>query len=218
MNIHQEFAVNTIDTKLEKFSSELYMEGLILLNPKLLSLNDIDFSNPTIITNQLVLSSGERIDLLVKYEDFIGVVELKKLKIDDKVLEQLQRYLLKYDEILKNKKVLDTFYKAEKVEPNGLFAILTGNSIKPETLVKIEKHNNENGIKIFVVIIKKYSTKNDQFFITSNCINYDEGLLKNRNNKIKGKDFTKYEYEGQKFGKGRLVLAVITDYIYIIAT
>lgn len=76
MNLHQELSVNTIPTKEEAFSSELYLEGLLLLNPKLLSLNDGAFSSPKIIDNQFNCNTG-KIDLLLRFEDFVAVVELK---------------------------------------------------------------------------------------------------------------------------------------------
>jgi hypothetical protein len=212
MNIHQELSVNTLGTTFEKFSAEFYLEGLVLLNQKLLSVNNGELSTPTIITNQHILSNRTRVDLLLKYENLVGVVELKNIELTNESFKQINKYLSFKEEILQSKEVLYVFDENEKSTPEGIFGVLCGNSIDEATLIKIQEHNKKHdSIKIFVVLIKKYRTDNDQFFITSNCINFKEDLLKSK--KSNAKDFTKYSYENQVYGKGRLVLAVINDYV-----
>lgn len=205
MNIHQELSVNTLDSKEVRFPSELYLEGLILMNTKLLTING--YGTPEKITNQLTLCNKKRIDLILLYDNYIGVIELKNIEINASAFNQLESYLKEKENILKHEKITSFFGKDMDV-PKKIVGILSGNSITEDALKKIKGHNeNSKNIKIVVILIKKYETNNDQLFITSTCINANEMGGSN------SKDYTTYEYNGEKYGKGRLVLSVISDYI-----
>lgn len=199
-SFHQSLNLNGFTTKDEPFPSELYLQGLILQNPNLLSFEK--GAEPSILDNELTIGKGanNRIDIVINDDDNIGVVELKKGEINKKALKQLRDYLSKRDSIIKTLIGRDSIDK-ENSDSKNLYGVLVGSQIQPDVIQQIKKNNEDNSKpKIYVIILKRYVTEKEQVFITSNAV-ITPSTNKN--------DYSRYEFNGNVYGKGRLVLAVI---------
>lgn len=204
---HQALKINTFDTEHVSFPSELYMEGVILQNPGLVAFDS--GSEPDILASQLSFNNNNKsrkLDLIIKVDDNIGIVELKKGSIDAIAYTQINEYLA-LTESINEKLVSEEIIDEESLISNKHFGLLVGTGIEGSVLREILNKNEEpNSIKIYIIILQQHQTKNDQLFLTSNV------LVKPKINNLQ-LDFTKYSFNGKHYGKGRLVLAVIEDYI-----
>lgn len=200
---HQELNVNSFKTERRDFTSELYLQGLILMNPHLLSLNNDTHSDPVIFDNEAYIKSDEksgRIDLLANYDNNLGVIELKNVEINKKAVTQLQNYISSIVDKIKLEKI-------NEIEFEDYFGVLVGPAISSDTLKLIEENNSDNSKnKIYVIIIERFvAFENRNSFILSRTINYVGSTSK--------RDYTKYTFAGKNYGKGRFVLAVIKEYV-----
>jgi hypothetical protein len=149
--------------------------------------------------------------LLVESDEEIGIIELKNKQIDDQAFMQLKGYL---DYVIDNPNIFN--YKIERVEnreSNSFYGLLIGTSINEQTIYNILVHNNNinNLYKIYVILLTRHQTDNDNLFIVSTPII-------SRNNNLNSsmsvyRDYSKYSFNGQIYGKSRLVLAVLKHYI-----
>lgn len=206
---HQNLSVNTFETEYISFPSELYMEGIIIQNSKLIAFDVNDA--PEILCSQLSFNEKEknskRIDLVIKNDDKIGIVELKKGNIDLSALSQISNYLSHSQTI--NKKLIDKeIIDKNSIKPENYFGLIVGTGIDEETLKSILNRAGELP-KIYVIIIQRHKIENAQLFLTSNILIKPKS---NTQNNVK-LDFTKYSFMGKNYGKGRLVLAVMEDFI-----
>ena len=84
------------------------MEAYLLENEDILSLESEDFEEVSIVDSEVHISDGGetpdgRIDILAKYgQDYVAVVELKMGMLTQNHLTQLEGYLSRREEILKN--------------------------------------------------------------------------------------------------------------------
>lgn len=204
---HQTLRINTFETKLIAFPSELYMEGLIIQNSKLIAFQD--GNAPEILSSQFSFRANNlsRIDMIIKNDEHIGILELKKGNINQDALNQVKNYLNNVETII-SKLVEEDLIDNDSFTPQNSFGLLVGTGIEDDVLKNILNENAET-IKIYVIIIQQHKTENDQLFMTSNV------LVKPKINPANANplDFTKYLYKDKEYGKGRLVLAVIEDYI-----
>ena len=94
MNIFRQISAKGITLSDYPFLRELNMESYLVENEDILKLDDNAFSNVAVIDAEVVLPSGQRIDILAEYgNDWYGVIELKKGEINQSTLTQLQSYL-----------------------------------------------------------------------------------------------------------------------------
>ena len=82
---------------------------------------------------------------------------------------------------------------------------MIGATINPDLMLKIRKgYYFENEIPIAALTINRYKGQDGNVYVVTDTYFIES---------VKNKDYTKYVFNGQKFGKNRLVLEVIKKYI-----
>lgn len=199
------------------------MQAYLMEHESILALSEADpYSDPTVIDEEVHVernsskSGSGRIDLLVKYTDtHIAVVELKKTRLEVEHLNQLCDYL----ELASNRnKILKLIADTNKEDKNNetnvktldnieFTGILVGPSIDSELANSIAsgniKHKNRDFLfQIAAITLERFISGGD-VYVTS-----DIYFKQNP-----GKDFSKYKFGGKIYGKGKLVLAVLKEFI-----
>jgi hypothetical protein len=208
MYIHKHLSANNISIEEFPFARELSMEAYLLENESVLSLESAGFDDVTIVESEASLLQGGkvkngRIDILAKYgQEYIAVVELKMGKLVDKHLQQLEKYLANKDQILKKFK---NIWDNEVSGSPKWIGVMVGEKIDPDLMSKIRKgYYFKNEIPIAALTINRYRGNDGNVYVVSDTYFID---------KVKNKDYTKYNFKGDIYGKGRLVLAVLKDYV-----
>jgi hypothetical protein len=194
------------------FKRELSMESYLVENEGVLGLdNDIFASNNVeIIEEELTLKQGRsskdtdgRIDILATYSgEYIAVIELKLGQLESIHLEQLEDYLKQKQQILDQ--YPDIINQETSAVPKWI-GVLVGSSINPELANKITQgYTTSDGIQIAALTIQRFRSSRGNIYVTTDT------FFKNTSN---SKDITKYKFNGETFGKGRLVLAVMKHHI-----
>ena len=210
MNIVKHLSVNGEDLINFDFSRELFMESYLIENPNVLALDADDFSSVEILDWEFSIEGGRtdkntdgRIDILANYgEDYTAIIELKKGILNDMALTQLKSYLGKKEKLIN----ADASWK-DKIKDKWI-GVLVGKDIEPELVKKIKsgeasKDNNNEGkdiIPIYALTLQRFKDRNENMYVSSNAYRYDT-------------KHTQYSYKNTTYGKGRLVLAVIKDYV-----
>ena len=191
-NIHQNFSVNTFETKRIEFTSQPCLQSVLIQNEFLLSLQEN--STPIILTHKQEIPKKMYSDLIAKYDELLALIKVKTKKIDLEAFQQLKEHLQNPEiEMLKREN-----------RAMEHFGILVGPSIEEEALYLMSLNNKvSNTAKIYVILINQFKTNHNQSFTLSNVIlgpkpeNY----------------FTNYIFKGSLYGKSKLVHAVVEDYI-----
>jgi len=208
MKVFRHFTANDEYIERLPFKRELSMEAYLIENETILELDDT-YNDVEIITEELALkharpsnSTDGRIDLLVSYaNEHICIVELKIGMLDEGHLAQLQEYLGGKDQILKGP-ILNE-YPTLKADPKWI-GVLVGSSISPKLAEKISGGEvTKDGVPIAALTIQRFRSKRGDVFITTDTY---------FKNKTASKDQSKYKFNKETFGKGRLVLAVIKKF------
>lgn len=214
MFVHKHVSANSISLQDFPFKMELAMQAYLLENPEVLNLDSKDDNSIEIIQNEVQIEN-QRIDLIAKYgTDYLAIIELKKDEIKKQDLEQLEKYLEKrkqvFDKITSNDNENYEFSDYDKIKWYG---ILIGSSIEKDLMTQIvyegytytiENKDDNIGIPIIAMTINRFKSEEGNVFIIT-----DKFLPE----KISNKDTTQYEFNGEIYGKGKLVLAVIKDYV-----
>lgn len=209
MKIFKHLTANNIHLTRMPFQRELAMEAYLIENESVLVLDGQTFENVEIIEAELSLKEGRgtkntdgRIDLLVTYsEEYIGVVELKLGQLNQNHLQQLEDYLNQKDQII-------TRY-SDKLGPEIIKApkwigVLVGLSIESELEKKIvQGYMTKQNIPIAALTIQRFRGDDGQIYVVTDTYF----------NLTNAKDTNQYTFEGEKYGKARLVLAVISDFV-----
>lgn len=155
------------------------------------------------MTGRFDKNTDGRIDILAKYgQEYIAVVELKLGELTENHLVQLESYLKERQQILsKFPEIWDTTVSNQ---PKWV-GVMIGATINPDLMLKIRKgYYFENDIPIAALTINRYKGKDGNVYVVTDTYFIES---------VKNRDYTKYYFNGQKFGKNRLVLAVIKDYV-----
>ena len=213
MYIRKHLSVNDVLLEEFNFRKELAMESYILDNPKVLELDSDGFKDITWVREEIALRNGRidkntdgRIDLLAKYGDtHLAIVELKRGELEDTHLEQLEAYLEHTDQLMTK---LPTVAEAWGVDsdPPKWFGVLVGAGIAPDLMVKLRKGYYVHGMPIGAVVIRRFKEKGNTGAVFVVTDSYFPRV-------VKGNDLTKYLFRSERYGKGRLVLAVLLDYV-----
>lgn len=210
MRVLRHFTAN--DEKLEQFPfrRELSMESYLVENEGILALDD-PYIDVNVIAEELTLRQGRsskdtdgRIDLLVTYaQEFIGIVELKLGQLKEIHLEQLEDYLES------KQRILDEFPDIipSDIAPSPKWiGLIVGNSIDEDLARKITNGytTSHDGIPIAALTIQRFRSEKGNVYVVT------ESYFKNSNS---NRDISKYIFESQRYGKGRLVLAVLKSFI-----
>jgi hypothetical protein len=210
MKLYTHFSANNVLLKEMPFKRELAMEAYLIENESILKLNEDDLGQVQIISDELTInkarnekSTDGRIDLLTLYNNYgFGIIELKNGTLTKEHLEQLRDYFNGKEQII------DKFpgaFDGNKDDPKWI-GILVGTKIDDDLLklIKDEKEYIQGNIPIAAIVIKRYRDEdNGQVFITSDVYFSQK----------KTKDYTKYKFNNNDYGKNRLVLAVVKEYI-----
>ena len=209
MQIFRHFTANDVQLLPFPFKRELSMEAYLIENEGVLGLDNDTFSNVEIIEAELHLTNGRasnathgRIDILATYSsEYIAIVELKLGQLVDIHLKQLEDYLLQTDQVLESyPDILD-----KSVGPPRWIGVLVGTSIESTLAEKlINGYQTASGVQIAALTIQRYRSEEGNVYVTTDT--YFNGAVSLR-------DTRKYQFEGVKLGKGRLVLEVIKYYI-----
>ncbi len=210
MQIFKHLTANNIKLDQMPFQRELSMEAYLIENEGVLTLDNELFNSVEIIEAELTLKQGRksqdtdgRIDILVKYsEEYIGIIELKLGKLEQVHLEQLEDYLSERDRLLSEYPDLISPELSEKPKWIG---VLVGSSIDPEMERKIsDGYLTHDDIPIAALTMQRYRGNDGQIYVVTDTY---------FNNKASTKDYTKYQFDGKTYGKGRLVLAVMKKFV-----
>lgn len=222
MRLYRHITANHRKLEPYPFKRELVMQAYLMEHESILSLSESDpYSDPSVIDEEINVgrnsskSGAGRIDLLVKYtETHVAVLELKKIKLETEHLNQLCEYL----EIDSNRQkiielIADTngdldFKSQAKVEDKIEFmGILVGPSINSELAHEIASGHIKFREKDFpypmaAITLERFISGGD-VYVTSDVYFKQNSL----------KDFSKYRFNGKVYGKGKLVLAVMKEFI-----
>jgi hypothetical protein len=183
------------------------MEAYLVENSEVLALDEDELSDVAILDAELPLAAGRRskqsdgrIDLLAGYGDAtVGVIELKLGQLNDVHLKQLADYLETLD------REPSQLAKYVETDEPKLIGVLVGSSISMELRSKIEQGLLVgSGIPIAALTLRRYQGSDNNVYVVTDT--YFHNMSRNF-------DRTKYELDGELFGKGRLVLATIRMYV-----
>jgi len=209
MKLFTHFAANNIKLKEMPFVRELSMEAYLIENEDVLSLDEENLSDVEIIDSELSIKQGRkskdsdgRIDLLALYnQETLGIIELKLGELNQSHLEQLEDYFKSKSEILE---VHQDFKDNKDLKWIG---VLVGDNITNELEKKIsDGYLIEDSIPVAALTIKRFRGNDNNIYVVTNT------YFKNLSRKF---DRTQYLFNGKKYGKGRLVLAVIKHHVSI---
>ena len=204
------FTANEEQLESFPFKRELSMESYLIENEGVLALDGDGYSDVTVVQEELTLKQGRsskdtdgRIDILVTYSnEYIGVIELKLGELKEVHLTQLEDYLVQKHQILEQyPEILDPSISPE---PKWV-GVLVGDSICPELANKLKSGYLARGeVPIAALTINRFKGSNGGVYVTTDI---------HFNDKLTGRDRTRYTFNGASYGKGRLVLAVVKKYV-----
>lgn len=209
MRLYRHITANDVQLEAFPFKRELSMEAYLIDNEGVLALDDDIFTNVEIIDAELQLKQGQnskdtdgRIDILATYsQEYIAIVELKIGHLKEIHLTQLKDYLLERDQILKN---FPNILSYESVPNPKWIGVLVGATIDSALAEKLSRgYQTEQGISIAALTIQRFRGSDGSILVAT------DSYFKLPSNK----DNTKYHFDGNVYGKGRLVLAVVKRYV-----
>jgi len=201
------------DERLEPFpfKRELSMESYLIEHQGVLALDNSNFAEVQIIQEELTLKQGRkskdtdgRIDILITYEpEYIGIVELKLGEINQLHLTQLEDYLHKKEQILKE---FPDIISQDVADSPKWIGLLVGDSIESSLATKLENgYMTDEGVLIAGLTVRRFRGKSGGVFIATDTYFKDTST--------NSRDTTKYVFNGNEYNKGRLVLAVMQEYV-----
>jgi len=210
--ILRHFTANDEQLEPFNFKRELSMESYLVENEGVLGLDNDAFASDSveIIEEELTLKQGRsskdtdgRIDILATYSgEYIAVIELKLGQLESIHLEQLEDYLRQKHQILEQ--YPDIINQEASSIPKWI-GVLVGSSISPDLASKISNgYLTPDGISIAALTIQRFRSSRGNVYVTTDT------YFKNNAN---SRDTTKYKFNGEEYGKGRLVLAVMQHHI-----
>lgn len=207
MDLHKHISTNNVSLKSFPFKRELSMEAYLIENPTVLSMESEGFKDVEILDCELPLLSGGvyenkdgRIDILAKYgAEYLAIIELKIGELTEEHLNQLLNYLKQKEQIA----LKHTWNTTVSPKPKWI-GIMVGTTINPSLMEKIRETWINSDTPIAALIINRFRGEDGSVYVIT-----DTYFTK----RLQKKDLTRYLYNGQKFGKSRLVLAVISDFV-----
>lgn len=208
MKIFKQVTANNISLKPYPFLKELAMEAYLLENEDILTLDDENFNQVSVLDAEIALKKGRRdrsgrIDILASYGgEYLSIVELKNSEINQNSLEQLQAYLDERTQILK---MGDGKYWKEEIGPKWI-GVLVGSSIDSDLQKRLSDGYLYNQIPIAGIVLNRYRGEHSNIFVVSDTyFNYTYST----------KDYSKFRFNNAIYNKSRLVNAVLKHYVDI---
>ena len=210
MRIYRHITANDVRLDPFPFKRELSMEAYLIENEEVLGLDYDAFSNVEIIDAELSLKRGRqsndtdgRIDILATYsQEYIAVVELKLGELEEIHLHQIEDYLLERDQILLQYPNILSPDSAPTPKWIGVLVGATINSILAEKLR--QGYVTCHGIPIAALTIQRFRGADGTVLVTTDTYFRCPST---------SKDTSRYLFEGQILGKGRLVLAIVKRHV-----
>lgn len=203
MQIFRQLTVNSITFKPEPFHREIHLQGFLVSNEEVLSLGEEPFVDPSVLDEEVASirasspSGRGRIDILVQYsENNFGVVEIKKIPLEKQHFNQLKEYVDNID--------LELFRQddGQSLDQANLIGILVGPAISTDLARAIEDGLDIAGVPVAALVVERFTSGLDNFVVTTPYFKLP-----------KGRDYTKYMFNGRTYGKAPLVRAVLQDHI-----
>jgi hypothetical protein len=201
MFLHKHISANNVPLEEFPFIRELAMEAYLVENETALSLQIEGFDDVKVVESEAHLRGGGegegkdgRTDILATYgAEYIAVIELKLGRLTQDHVTQISRYLGQREQILTDyPQVWDKNVGAPK-----WIGVMVGDSIDPSLAKAIREG--------LLVEISRFRGKNDgNTYVVTDTYFVD---------KVKGRDYTKYQFNGRSYNKRKLVLAVIENYV-----
>ncbi len=215
MQIYRHFTANDVRLEPFPFRRELSMEAYLIENEGVLCLDDDVFSVVEIVEAELTLKQGRksqatdgRIDILATYtQEYIAVIELKLGQLEVKHLDQIEDYLRQRDQITQQ---YPNILSKELTPKPKWIGILVGTAISSELASKLRQGHTVLGgpavlgIPVAALTVQRFRGSDGSVFVTTDTYFKPPAV---------GMDASKYKFDGQVFGKGRLVLAIVKRYV-----
>jgi hypothetical protein len=210
MYLHKHISANNVVIENFPFQREIAMEAYLIENPTVLSMETDGFNEVEILKCEVALLDGRmdrntdgRIDILAKYgQEYLAIVELKLGELTESHLAQIESYLKERKQILE--KFPDTWDTTISAQPKWI-GIMIGSTIHPDLMLKIRKgYYYDNEIPIAALTINRYKGKDGNVYVVTDTYFIE---------RVKNRDYSKYAFNGQSYGKNRLVLAVIKAFV-----
>lgn len=208
MYINKHFSANGVHIQPFPFKRELSMESYLIENETILGLNSEGFGDVAIVASEEALVGGRsntdgRIDILARYgEDCLAIVELKKGRLTQVHLDQLQDYLKERSQI--QERFPSAWDTSVSEFPNWL-GVLVGETIDPELMLKITQGYYFEGIPIAALTINRFKDAFSNVYTTTDVYFVE---------KVHGRDYTKFTLDEISYPKNRFVHAVIQKYLH----
>ena len=207
MQLYRHLTADHVTLKAMPFMREIAMEAYLIDNPDILALDEDDLSTVEIVEAEVPMLLGRRskqgdgrIDLLAIYGDStVGVIELKHGELNETHLLQLDDYFVNTDPI-RNK--CQEFLETQ--DPKFL-GVLVGTSIDSGLRASIENGRVvQANVPVAAMTLARYTGNDNNVYVVT------ETFFHNVSRRF---DKTKYEFNGRVYGKNRLVLACIKEYV-----
>ncbi len=208
MQLLKHLTANNIKLNPYPFIRELSMEAYLIENESVLLLDNDNFSEIEIIDIELTLKDGRiskntdgRIDILALYnQETYAIIELKLGELTKTHLTQLEDYLKQKNQILEYMENEEIRQKETK-----WIGVLVGSSIDSALEKQIkEGYLIHNAIPVAALTVNRYRGEDNQIYVLTET--YFKNVSRNY-------DRTKYKFKDNVYGKNRLVLAVVKDYV-----
>jgi hypothetical protein len=216
MYIHKHVTANNLKLKPYPFIREIAMEAYLVENEEVLTLAE-GFESVEIIDCEIALKdsgvkdgSDGRVDVVLKYNpDYMAIAELKLDTLKDDHLKQLTNYLDKRQELLDliRQRYPDAVNQDDNTEQQWQpqwVGVLVGTGIEPSLAESIRNGLYHNDIPIAALVINRYRGADNNIYVVTDTY---------FTNFVRGRDYTKYRFKDQCYGKSRLVQSVVRDYV-----
>jgi hypothetical protein len=185
------------------------MEAYLIENESVLGLDEDTFSAVEIVEAELSLKDGRkskesdgRIDILATYsQEYIAIVELKLGQLEKLHLDQMEDYLRERGQIAQK---YPNILSAE-LEPNHKWiGVLVGTTISSALAEELRSGYLFEGIPIAALTVQRFRGSDGSILVTTDTY---------FSHQQSAKDTTKYRFDGEILGKGRLVLSVVKRHV-----
>lgn len=218
MKIYKQLKANNITLKKRNFERELLLEAFLIQNEEILAIEGLDTENaPEVTSFEHTVKKGEgsdsngRIDLIIKYDNTIGIAELKKEEVNHETINQLNDYIgaANIQRIISELRVVSG--NAEMFEDDApRLGIVIGTSIDSKLANEIVNDEpapwRKEGVEYAAIVINRYESEE----LYGTVFTTTETYFKSS----KARDLSKYTINGDKtlkLGKGRLVQHIVRE-------
>jgi hypothetical protein len=216
MYIHKHVTASNLKLEPYPFMREIAMEAYLVENEEVLILGE-GFESVEIVDCEVAIQDAGvkagtdgRIDVVLKYSpDYMDIAELQLSTLNHDHVNQLSNYLDKRTDLMnviyqRYPDVITQDNNSEVQWQPQWIGVLVGTGIDARLAEEISKGLYHDSVPIAALVINRYRGKDNVVYVVTDTY---------FTNIVKGRDYTKYLYKGKCYGKGRLVHAVVRDYV-----